>query len=230
MVPAATINTHGCLLTKKRNNTPTSLSRPPVACGLTVGNSTAWEQRQLHSHVRADRHTRGISPLSHMSWAVINLYWITIVPYVACWFILPVIIVRREIAVLTVITLLLNQQCSGGTSAERLVSITTNHTLSVRIMGKRRRRGRSDEWMAHLSIPFSPRANTTVFVSFHYIRANKESFDAGHIPPCTVPVSGVQYTVHLHTSQPMAVLLLVYFMTVPQLRRLYSGCYRADYK
>lgn len=78
------------------------------------------------------------------------------------------IIMGREIAV---VTLLLNQQCSGGTSAEIhvrvLVSITTNHTLSVRIMGKLRRRGQSNGWVAHLSIAFSPRANTTVFVSFH---------------------------------------------------------------
>jgi hypothetical protein len=45
--------------------------------------------------------------------------------------------------------------------------------------------------MAHLSIVFSRRVNTTVFVSFHYIRTNKVSFDVGHIPPCVVPVSGV---------------------------------------
>jgi hypothetical protein len=94
------------------------------------------------------------------------------------------------------ITTLVTQPIVFGWYITRPVSITTNPTLSVRIMRKLRRSGRSDEWMTHLSIVFSRRANTTVFVSFHYVRTNKVSFDVR-----CFSASGVQYTYsHVRTD------------------------------
>jgi hypothetical protein len=124
---AATNNTHVC--TRNTNRNGPHPSRPPAACRLTVGERYSLGGATTPQHVRADKLT---SHHYHMSWALLNLYLIGIVAYlqyVACCFILPVIMMRREIAILTVTVVTLFAFCLVSWGGVRLSPLGTSATI-----------------------------------------------------------------------------------------------------